>query len=216
MGANKNPSKHPRVVWVSSGAHKNADIDWGNPFQPGTSDSSSSSSNNNTVESKLSSLSSYGQSKLANIMHMREYQKRIRQEIKIGDKFTVANKARAGADVKCFAVTPGAVWTNIVPQLPFLYPLFWLVLRPPTIGAQVIKMACLDNEKLNGGEYLSNCYVKATEGKNGCSNDENQWKKLWELSSKQIERKEHEQFITSTPDDNISCGTNASTTKEMD
>jgi len=146
-------------------------------------------------------------------MHMREYQKRIRQEIKTGENFNVADEA--GADVKCFAVTPGAVWTNAVPSLPLLYPLFWLVMRPPIIGAQVIKMACLDNEILHGGEYLSNCYVKATEGKNGCSNDENQWKKLWELSSKQIEQKEHEKFITCTADNNVS-GTDASTTKKMD
>ena len=31
-------------------------------------------------------------------------------------------------------------------------------------------MACLD-DNLKGGEYLSNCYVKPTEGQGGCSND---------------------------------------------
>ena len=123
-------------------------------------------------------------------MHMREYQKRIRQEINSD-----------AADVKCFAVTPGAVWTNIIPPTPLLYPLFWFILRSPTIGAQVIKMACLDTNILKGGEYLSNCYVKATEGKNGCSNDEIQWKKLWELSSKQIEENEYEKFSSSSADD---------------
>ncbi|OEU09929.1 hypothetical protein FRACYDRAFT_271305 [Fragilariopsis cylindrus CCMP1102] len=123
-------------------------------------------------------------------MHMREYQKRIRQEINSN-----------AADVKCFAVTPGAVWTNIIPPTPFLYPLFWFILRSPTIGAQVIKMACLDKNILKGGEYLSNCYVKATEGENGCSNDENQWKKLWELSSKQIEENEYEKFSSSADDE---------------
>ena len=69
------------------------------------------------------------------------------------------------------------------------------------LGAQVIKMACLDNDILKGGEYLSNCYVKATEGENGCSNDENQWNKLWELSSKQIEENEYEKFISSADDE---------------
>lgn len=190
--AKENQSQQPRVVWVSSGAHKKANIDWDNPFQPGTSSAVGGGGEDGDGSSKStpSSYSSYGQSKLANIMHMREYQKRIRQEIN--------NDA---ADVKCFAVTPGAVWTNIIPPSRFLYPLFWFILRSPTIGAQVIKMACLDNDILKGGEYLSNCYVKATEGENGCSNDENQWNKLWELSSKQIEENEYEKFISSADDD---------------
>ena len=197
--AKDNQSQQPRVVWVSSGAHKKADIDWDNPFQPSSSVSVSGGGNDgggdgnsdgNSKSTPSSSISSYGQSKLANIMHMREYQKRIRQEINSD-----------AADVKCFAVTPGAVWTNIIPPTPLLYPLFWFILRSPTIGAQVIKMACLDTNILKGGEYLSNCYVKATEGKNGCSNDENQWKKLWELSSKQIEENEYEKFSSSSADD---------------
>mmetsp|Transcript_50282 Transcript_50282/g.58084 ORF Transcript_50282/g.58084 Transcript_50282/m.58084 type:complete len:420 (+) Transcript_50282:68-1327(+) len=192
--AKENQSQQPRVVWVSSGAHKKADIDWDNPFQPGSSvgrdGDGDGDGDGNSKSTPSSSISSYGQSKLANIMHMREYQKRIRQKINSD-----------AADVKCFAVTPGAVWTNIMPPTPLLYPLFWFILRSPTIGAQVIKMACLDNNILKGGEYLSNCYVKATEGENGCSNDEIQWNKLWELSSKQIEENEYKKFSSSADDE---------------
>ena len=182
---NSNPSNQqscPRVVWVSSGAHKKSAIDFDDTFRP-------------TKICGGSTLSSYGQSKLANIMHMREYQKRVReylqQEI---DNDNDINKSNA-ADIKCFAITPGAVWTNIFPIKPLLYPLFWAVMRSPTMGAQVIKMACLDNAVLKGGEYLSNCYVKESQGIDGCSNDEEQWKRLWELTAKQVEEKEYEKKL---------------------
>ena len=33
---------------------------------------------------------------------------------------------------------------------------------------------------------LSNCSVKESEGAEGCSNDEAQWVKLWELSERQV------------------------------
>jgi NAD(P)-dependent dehydrogenase (short-subunit alcohol dehydrogenase family) len=184
--AKRNPSEHPRVVWVSSGAHKKAFISWNDPFHP-------------------TGIHGYGQSKLANIMHMREYQKRVReclrQEIQGNDDddATKSNIGSGSADVKCFAITPGAVWTSIFPKIPLLYPLFWAVMRSPKMGAQVIKMACLDND-LKGGEYLSNCYVKESEGEDGCSNDEEQWKRLWELTAKQVEEKEYEKSMVISAD----------------
>ena len=64
------------------------------------------------------------------------------------------------------------------------------------MGAQVIKMACLDND-LKGGEYLSNCQVKESLGAGGCSTDEEQWKRLWELTEKQVEEKAYERFLES-------------------
>jgi len=176
-----NQQSCPRVVWVSSGAHKKSAIDFDDTFRP-------------TKSPGGLTLSSYGQSKLANIMHMREYQKRVREclerEIDNDNDTNTSN-----ADIKCFAVTPGAVWTNIFPVMPLLYPLFWAVMRSPTMGAQVIKMACLDNDVLKGGEYLSNCYVKESQGIDGCSNDEEQWKRLWELTAKQVEEKEYEKKL---------------------
>jgi len=175
QAAKGNPSEHPRVVWVASGAHKRASIDWEDPFHL----------------KRTSGGSSYGQSKLANIMHAREYQKRVRDLLR---KETEANKTNETLDVKCFSITPGLVWTALIPKIRVLYPLFWLIMRSPTMGAQVIKMACLDND-LKGGEYLSNCYVKESQGIDGCSNDEELWKRLWELTAKQVEEKEYEKVI---------------------
>jgi NAD(P)-dependent dehydrogenase (short-subunit alcohol dehydrogenase family) len=143
-----------RVVWVSSGAHKRASIEWDNPFDPPTGEN-------------VTSGGAYGRSKLANIMHAREFQRR-----------------HAG-DVKCIAVTPGAVRTNLMrPPAPLL-PLLYCITRSPTLGAQVVKMACLDLS-LKGGEYLSNCYVKPTEGVDGCSNDEAQWSRLWDMTERHV------------------------------
>jgi len=188
-----NPSESPRVVWVSSGAHKNAAIYWDDPFHP-----------------PGGQTAVYAQSKLANVMHAREYQKRVRDRLRRhhessepesepveGDANAATTTATAPSaaadhpDVKCFALTPGAVWTNLLHAPRLLYPLLWFVLRTPTKGAQVIKMACLDND-LQGGEYLSNCYVKETQGVDGCSNDQEQWKRLWELTEEQIKAKEYE------------------------
>mmetsp|Transcript_11527 Transcript_11527/g.26727 ORF Transcript_11527/g.26727 Transcript_11527/m.26727 type:complete len:422 (+) Transcript_11527:109-1374(+) len=182
--ARSNPNEHPRVVWVSSGAHKRSAIDWVNPFYPAKTFAGVT-------------FSSYGQSKLANIMHAREYQKRVR-EMLLRNEGAASGGANATAttDVKCFALTPGAVLTNIIPKVSFLYPLFWVIMRSPEMGAQVIKMACLDND-LKGGEYLSNCQVKESLGAGGCSTDEEQWKRLWELTEKQVEEKAYERFLES-------------------
>ena len=175
--AKRKPSDHPRVVWVSSGAHKRAQINWEDPFHPD--------------QARAGLVSSYGQSKLGNLMHAREYQKRVRELLReeSGD-----SKESDKMDVKCFPITPGLVWTNFIPKFRVLYPLFWFLMRSPRKGAQVIKMACLDND-LEGGEYLSNCYVKASEGIDGCSKDEEQWKRLWDLTARQVEEKEHEKYI---------------------
>jgi len=155
-------AKASRVVWVSSGAHKEASISWANPFYPSSGKGALGGS-------------AYGQSKLANIMHMREFQRRIRSK-------------SPSLFVKCAAVTPGAVLTNIfrnsIPAL--LSPIVAFLFRSPRVGAQVVKMACL-SQHLQGGEYLSNCYVKETEGVGRCSNDQSQWVRLWELTQKQAE-----------------------------
>ena len=53
-------------------------------------------------------------------------------------------------------------------------------------------MACLDPD-LEGGEYLSNCYAKPTEGVDGCSTDKSLWSKLWVLTAKHINENTYEQ-----------------------
>ena len=119
----------------------------------------------------------YGQSKLAQIMHMRELQRRLREQ-----------PALAGEQaVRCISVTPGFALTNIaagkIPKLAM--PLVWLLARSARTGAQVIKMACVD--AVPGGCYLSNCYVKPTEGAGGYSNDPKQWSMLWTLLEKCVD-----------------------------
>ena len=68
--------------------------------------------------------------------------------------------------------------------LPLL-PLVYAISRSPTLGAQVIKMACID-DSLKGGEYLSNCYVKETEGVDGCSNDVALASRLWDMTAQHV------------------------------
>jgi len=148
-----------RVVSVSSGAHKGASIAWDDPYaSPGNGGAFSGP---------------YGQSKLAQIMHMRELQQRLRQ--------SDSTLAGEGA-VRCVSVTPGFALTNIVAgSIPRpLLPVVWLLSRSAHVGAQVIKMACVDPD-LPGGCYLSNCYVKPTEGAGGCSNQPELWPRLWAL-----------------------------------
>lgn len=157
-----------RVVAVSSGAHKNAV-----PYDP-TDDGSSHVG---------SFTGSYGQSKLAQIMHMRELQRRLRAQPGLEGEQAV----------RCVSVTPGFALTNIVSgKIPApARPLVWLLARSPHVGAQVIKMACID-AAVPGGAYLSNCGVKSTEGANGCSNDPEEWSKLWALCETSV-KDEHYQ-----------------------
>lgn len=148
-----------RVVAVSSGAHKGAAICFESPYEP--------------PKGGLFG-GPYGQSKLAQIMHMREMQRRMR----------ASTPELAGESaVRCMAVTPGFALTNIMDVPVAARAMAWLIARSPWMGAQVIKMACIDKD-VAGGSYLSNCHVKQSEGVNGCSNDPVQWVKLWELCEK--------------------------------
>ena len=148
-----------RVVAVSSGAHKRAAINHDDPH---------------------ASEAAYGQSKLAQVMHLKELQRRMRLE----------RGLEGEGRVRCVSVTPGMAHTNLTaPPLP-LRPLFWYMARSAHVGAQVIKMACIDPD-VPGGAYLSNCYVKPSEGKDGCSNDPTEWAKLWALCEKGVQEAKH-------------------------
>lgn len=148
-----------RVVAVSSGAHKRATI-FETPYEPASG--------------------AYGQSKLAQIMHMRELQRRVR----------AAHPSMPPKAFRCIAITPGFVSTNIIgPELAkrplvlrALAAVFIpLLARSLQTGAEVIAMACLDDE-LEGGEYLSNCYAKPAAGQDDCANSEAAWVRCWELT----------------------------------
>ncbi|MCL4419736.1 hypothetical protein M1146_06625, partial [Patescibacteria group bacterium] len=66
-----------------------------------------------------------------------------------------------------------------------LTPIIWCLTRSPETGAQVILHCCLD-DRVQGGKYYSNCQEKPTTGKENISNDENSWKRLWELSEESV------------------------------
>merc|ERR1740123_1794394 len=84
--------------------------------------------------------------------------------------------------VQCTSITPGMVRTNIFSGftiVSLLYPLFWYLSRDVMAGAEVVKHVCTNDEIVNGG-YYSNCRLKPTKGKDGCSNDPKQWKMVWQ------------------------------------
>jgi NAD(P)-dependent dehydrogenase (short-subunit alcohol dehydrogenase family) len=110
----------------------------------------------------------YAQSKLANILFTKELAKRH-------DK------------LRCYAIHPGLVRTDVVRNMPPLlyYPnlVFGLVLatlqKKPEQGAYTsIWAACTDHPPINGS-YLVNSKVAAT---NACATDEVQAAKLWDVS----------------------------------
>jgi NAD(P)-dependent dehydrogenase (short-subunit alcohol dehydrogenase family) len=155
-----------RICAVSSGAHKRANIHHENPFDPPTSGGAFAGP--------------YGQSKLAQIMHMRALQARMRTSSGLGGEQAI----------RCVAITPGFAWTNITPSIPFLLrPLVWVLARSAHVGAQVIKQACLD-PMLPGGVYLSNCYVKPTEGRDDVSNQPREWERCWQTTVASVQQAE--------------------------
>jgi NAD(P)-dependent dehydrogenase (short-subunit alcohol dehydrogenase family) len=110
----------------------------------------------------------YAQSKLANILFTKELAKRH-------DK------------LRCYAIHPGLVRTDVVRNMPPLlyYPnlVFGFILatlqKTPEQGAYTsIWAACTDNPPLNGS-YLVNSKVSAT---NALATDEVQAAKLWDIS----------------------------------
>ena len=149
-----------RIVAVSSHAHAGSHIDYAAPYD--------------RVKQKPDDEVAYGQSKLAQIMHMRALQARLRA------------KAGLGGDraIRCLAVSPGVAFTNIMAFIPPLFrPLCWLLFRSPEMGAQVIAMAAID-EAVPGGSFLTNCQVERSHGVGDCSNQPAEWDKLWALSEK--------------------------------
>ena len=117
-----------RVVAVSSGAHTRASISW---------------------DDTAASPSPYGQSKLAQIMHMRELQRRLSTDGTLDYESKVEAGEEDGDPSRplCLAVTPGLVRTGMVSRmlaswsLParlavgLIYPIFMAVSRSLEAGA---------------------------------------------------------------------------------
>jgi len=155
-----------RVINVSSMAQKQAKMNW----------------EDLNYEKKYSTMISYAQSKLANVMFTKELQRRLDQE---------------NADVKVVSLHPGAVRTEVSRHFTentlfkALYyvalPLGYYFIKSPEQGAQTTLYCALeDQEKLKGGEYYSDCEVAQV---NPEALREGYGKRLWEISEEFIKEK---------------------------
>lgn len=121
-------------------------------------------------------FSTYAQSKLANILFTRELQRRLHA---------------AGSKVRCFAVHPGCVRTEVTRNMSAFMqignrlaaPIMQTLQKTPSEGAYCSLHAATASElsDLRGGEYFMNCRpVAASEA----AADETAAAQLWELSER--------------------------------
>lgn len=129
-------SPKPRVVFVSSIGHRWGDIDFDSFEQEDT-------------ESFPSQFRAYTQSKLAEVLFMKELHRREN-----------AN------GLSVFALQPGTIFTGIFREFPFLlkaitYPLFYLFLKTADEGCQT-QIHCSVSPGLESlsGEYFAECQVQ--------------------------------------------------------
>ncbi|XP_018534300.1 retinol dehydrogenase 13 [Lates calcarifer] len=149
-----------RVVNVSSIAHRGGRIDFDDLF---------------FSRRPYSSLESYRQSKLANILFTRELARRL-----------------AGSGVTTFCLHPGVIWTELGRHVQGWLPLLGallslpslLLMKTPTQGCQTT-VYCAVTPGLEGqsGRYFSDCAEKETapEGQ-----DDAVARKLWEESARLV------------------------------
>eukprot|EP01083_Nonionella_stella_P098865 278099_1 len=148
-----------RIVSVSSGAHSGSDL----PLD-----------NDDEWDKLIKSECTYGQSKLLQIVHMKQLQTILHEYDQM---------------IQCVSITPGMVRTNIFTVhwlWHVFYPLIWYLSRDIMCGSQVILHA-LTNDKITNGAYYSNCRLKPSKGVNGCSNDSSVWHKVWKRTQNLIE-----------------------------
>nr|XP_060612660.1 dehydrogenase/reductase SDR family member 13-like [Anolis sagrei ordinatus] len=145
-----------RVVIVSSDVHRKGTVDFQKIHKP--------------VEGYLKAFQSYCNSKLANVLHVRELARRLQ-----------------GTNVTFYAVHPGAVHTNALRYSPlwvqYPYLVFtWLFFRDAHNGAQT-SIYCATEEGLEplSGSYFDNCRRDDT-----CplGRDDALATKLWEFSER--------------------------------
>jgi len=166
-------SSKQRIVFVSSGGHTRATINWENPN--GKEEHSGIPAEGS--ESVLFNHQ-YGQSKLAQILYAKELQ----------DQFN--NEKIPALVVSC---TPGGTWTTMVDKFvswqvkilisTLLYPIVRWYLRSPYMGAQVVNHCCFADD-IKGGAYYSNCLEAVPTGKNNIATNPESAKRLWESTEK--------------------------------
>ena len=153
--------RHPRIVILSSSLHSKGLILFDDiNFENRTYDR----------------LTAYAQSKLANILHAKELAKRL-----------------LDTGINVYSVHPGIVDTNLLKSfdnfciLRLLRPLVSWMLKTPKEGAETV-IFCSTEEALNfeSGKYYAN--LREVIPHHRALNEEDQ-KRLWELSLDMIEKK---------------------------
>uniref|UniRef100_A0ABM5ENR2 Dehydrogenase/reductase SDR family member 13 isoform X2 n=1 Tax=Pogona vitticeps TaxID=103695 RepID=A0ABM5ENR2_9SAUR len=147
-----------RVVVVASRAHRSGKVDVENIHKP--------------VAGARRTFLSYCDSKLANILFVRELASRLE-----------------GTRVTCYALHPGVVNTDLFRHIPawlkpFFLPVAWLFFRDAVDGAQT-SIYCATQEGIEAfsGRYFADCQVQEPRPH---ARDDAAAKKLWELSERLV------------------------------
>lgn len=154
-------SKSSRVINVSSRMHYTTNMSWDDMM----------------LDKKYNPRIAYAQSKLANVMFIKELQRRLK-----------------GTNIKCISLTPGLVRTNLFRYsswkkiaIYICYPFYYFISRSPLQGAQEILYCALqENDKLKGGEFY---YMFKTKQPNKEALNEENLIKFWNASEQLITNK---------------------------
>jgi len=150
-------SETARVVFVSSGAHSRASINFDDPF----------------VSPGGSAYSAYMQSKLAQLLHTKAL---------AGRWASAYPRRQALACTPGFCNT--SIFTVAGWKYYLLYPVMLALARPAATGAEVVNMCCTSPSTVSG-KYYSNCLEKPSTGNDGISNDPDAARRLMEVLARQ-------------------------------
>ncbi|KAK1441473.1 hypothetical protein QVD17_07387 [Tagetes erecta] len=129
-------------------------------------------------QSGYNALSAYGQSKLANVLHVNELARRLKDD---------------GAEIIANSVNPGAIPTNIFRHYMFFRGLANIfgkfVLKNVHQGAATTCYVALHPQvKGTSGKYFANCNLDAASSQ---ANDPQLAQKLWNFTADLIEERRH-------------------------
>lgn len=177
-GAAANESKQPaRVIFTSSGAHSPSairfdDINYNEWLK-----------DNPYTSEALFRI--YGQSKLAQVMHALQAQRRHDSQHPSKRKILYMATTPGMVRTNIFSFEDGTWWKTLL--IALLTPLFWTLTRSPAVGAWVLNHCAVVEEGkgprgIRGGAYYSNCLQKEPTGKDGCAHDQAKQDQLYDIS----------------------------------
>ncbi len=145
-----------------------------------------------------SASAAYARSKLALMVFAKAYQKHLDayerpDKLPMNARVVMVDPGYTRTPGMRRWLTRGSLWGLLFYIL--LYPLVWLLLKSPIMGAQSILFAILDGSlgRGSGGRFIKECIDVDFARKEIA--DEEVAKKLWESSDKLIEQTEKEQAI---------------------